>query len=59
MGMREGAPDRDPVREVYQKGTWHRPLAEALAWLTYGIVVFGESTVTLEQMRRGSLVLCR
>jgi hypothetical protein len=47
------------MREVYQKGTWHRPLAVALARLTYGIVVFGESTVTLEQMRRGGLVLCR
>jgi hypothetical protein len=59
MGMRERAPDRNPVREVYRKGTWHRSLAVALVRLTYyGIVVLGESTVTLEQMRRGGLVLC-
>jgi hypothetical protein len=57
--MREDAPDRDPVREVYQKGTWHRPLAVALVRLTDGRVVFGEGTVTLEQMRRGDLVLRR
>jgi hypothetical protein len=31
----------------------------ALAQLAYGIVVFAESTVTLEQMHRGGLVLCQ
>jgi hypothetical protein len=57
--MREDAPDRDPVREVYQKGTWHRPLAAALARLTSGSVVFGESIVAFAQMRRGDFVVRR
>jgi integrase len=55
----ESASDRDHVREVYEKGNWHRPLAEALARLTYGVVIFGEDVEALEQMRRDGFVLCR
>jgi integrase len=55
----ESASDRDHVREVYQKGQWYRPLAEALARLTYGVTTFGEDTAGLEQMRRDGFVLCR
>jgi integrase len=54
----ESASDRDHVREVYQKGHWHRPLAQALARLTYGVAAFGEDTAALEQMRRDGFVLC-
>ncbi|WP_338662451.1 tyrosine-type recombinase/integrase [Pararoseomonas sp. SCSIO 73927] len=55
----ENASDREHVREVYQKGNWHRPLAETLARLTYGVAPFGEEVGVVEQMRRDGFVLCR
>jgi len=54
----ESASDRDRVGDL-REGNWHRPFAEALARLTYGVVVFGENVADLEQMQRDEFVLCR